>query len=331
MWPHHLELLRCPISQQQLEIKDPITDSHGKIKSGTLVEPHSGKTYPIIDFIPRFVSSENYANNFGFQWNLHRKTQHDIHSGLKASEVRFWKETQWEPRLDNQIILEAGSGSGRFTRFPLEAGGTVVSFDYSNAVEANYGANGAHPNLLLVQADIFNMPFEENFFDRVFCFGVLQHTPNPKLALTSLVKHLKKKGKISTDVYFKSFLSYYLNPVYYLRPLSRKHSPEKLYKAVQSYVNLVWPLVKAFRKIPRCGYQINRKILMVADHSNQFPTANDQTLKEWAYLDTFDWFSPRYDYPQTLKEYLKWHQEAKLSNIQVHRGYNGLEGRAEKN
>src|SRR5277367_5946495 len=33
--------------------------------------------FPIVDGIPRFVYGENYAQSFGFQWNVHEKTQLD--------------------------------------------------------------------------------------------------------------------------------------------------------------------------------------------------------------------------------------------------------------
>ena len=58
----------------------------------------------------------------------------------------------------------------------------------------------------------------------------------------------------------------------------------------------MWPLSKAIRKIPRVGYSINWRLL-VADYS--FAGLNGEVLKEWAYLDTFDMLSPRYDSPQT--------------------------------
>jgi hypothetical protein len=58
------------------------------------------------------------------------------------------------------------------------------------------------------------------------------------------------------------------------------------------------------------------------------PGADDKTLKEWAYLDTYDFLSPHYDIPQTVKGFRKWHEEAGLLNIDVHKGYNGVEGRA---
>jgi hypothetical protein len=55
-----------------------------------------------------------------------------------------------------------------------------------------------------------------------------------------------------------------------------------------------------------------------------------QILKEWAYLDTFDMLSPRYDYPQSLKTVKSWFHDAKLSDIDIHYGYNGIEGRGTK-
>ena len=37
--------------------------------------------------------------------------------------------------------------------------------------------------------------------------------------------------------------------------------------------------------------------------------------------------SPQYDYPQSLRTMKKWFEEAKLKDIDVHYGYNGIEGR----
>ena len=47
--------------------------------------------------------------------------------------------------------------------------------------------------LYIFQADIANMPFKDNVFDRTFCFGVLQHTPVIKKTLIELIKKTKKK------------------------------------------------------------------------------------------------------------------------------------------
>ena len=43
-----------------------------------------------------------------------------------------------------------------------------------------------------------------------------------------------------------------------------------------------------------------------------------------------DMLSTRFDTPVSLDEFLLWDWEAGLENIDVHPGYNGLEGRGQK-
>jgi hypothetical protein len=86
----------------------------------------------------------------------------------------------------------------------------------------------------------------------------------------------------------------------------------------------MWPLCSIFRRIPVIGKDINWGI-GVADYSNL--GLRGELLKEWSYLDTFDMFSPRYDYPQTLTTVKKWFHKAGLKQIEVKYGYNGIEGR----
>jgi hypothetical protein len=92
---------------------------------------------------------------------------------------------------------------------------------------------------------------------------------------------------------------------------------------------MMWPLSRLIRKIPKVGYAINWRLL-VADYSKILPHASDDVLKEWAYLDTFDMLSPEYDLPQTVPEFRRWHERCGLVDIDVHRGYNGVEGRGRR-
>ena len=325
----HLRLLVCPQTGQPLKMGPSCVVEDGRIKEGILVEQSSGNEYPIVNYIPRFVPQDNYARSFGVEWTIHGRTQYDAYSGFSISGARFKQETKWGEDLRGEIMLEVGSGSGRFTTHALETEATVVSFDYSCAVEANYQSNGYHENLLLVQADACEMPFRGDFFDRAFCFGVLQHTPDPKKTFFSIVEHLKLGGKIASDVYLKGFTNMFLSPKYWVRPFTRGRGPEKLYPATRRYVDFMWPLAKIIRRIPKIGKSINWGLL-VADYSRLLPKADDSTLREWAYLDTFDMLAPRYDKPQTLKTFRRWHREARLVDIDVHRGLNGIEGRGTK-
>lgn len=321
----HLKYLRCPRTKKQLILKNEILEK-GRAKTGILLEPSSGAEYPIVNFIPRFVPVENYASGFGFQWNLHNKTQFDDYSHINVSEKRFYEETRWEKNLQGQLILEVGSGSGRFTTVALKTSALVVSLDYSNAVEANYKSNGHLDNLLLVQASVYEMPFEEGYFDKVLCIGVLQHTPDPKKSFLAIVDYLRSGGQIVTDIYRKSFIKYYVNPKYLVRLFTKGGNAERLYKRVVNWVNFMWPLARVVRVIdPRISHRF-----CVVDHSRLLPDAPDSLIKEWAYLDTFDMLAPMYDFPETIREFRQWHIEAGLKDIDVHPGHNGIEGRATK-
>src|SRR5271155_3778907 len=151
--------------------------------------------YQIIDGIPRFVSSDNYAQSFGFQWNTHEKTQLDSYSGRPISEKRLFDVTGWPTEMSGQVVLEAGSGAGRFTECLLQTGATVFSFDYSSAVEANARNNGSSEHLFLFQADMRNIPLQRAAFDKVMCLGVLQHTPAPRECFRCLAEMVRPGGE----------------------------------------------------------------------------------------------------------------------------------------
>ena len=143
--------------------------------------PNVKARHPIVAGIPRFVPLDNYADNFGFQWNRFRKTQLDSHSGQSISRDRFLKSTGWTPdSLAGKTVLDIGCGAGRFVEVALSCGATVFAVDYSGAVDACRANFPGHPNLHVIQADVYALPFVDSCFDAVYCLGVLQHTPNPR-------------------------------------------------------------------------------------------------------------------------------------------------------
>jgi SAM-dependent methyltransferase len=324
----HLKFLNCPECKSDLKLLEVKINDNDSIESGKLQCLNCKLNYPIIRHIPRFVPLENYASGFGLEWSKHARTQYDSYSGVNVSEKRFFEETKWPRDLAGQIILEVGSGSGRFTEHAASTGAMVFSTDYSYAVEANYASNGKKNNVFIVQADIYKMPFRENIFDKLFCFGVLQHTPDVREAFLQLPRYLKSGGDIAVDVYLKrNNLKRFLITKYWVRPFTKRMNPKILYKITSNYVNIMWPLSKLIHKIPY-GRQINWALL-VADYRGVFDLKED-ILKEWAILDTFDMLSPTYDKPQTIETVKQWFNDADLSTIDVHYGYNGIEGRGKR-
>jgi SAM-dependent methyltransferase len=280
--------------------------------------------YPVINSIPRFVPPSNYADSFGFQWNTHAATQLDSQCNITLSRDRVFAVTGWPEQLKGQTVLEAGSGAGRFTEVLVKTGANILSFDFSTAVDANSRNNGTHSNLMLFQGDIFNIPVPDHSIDRVFCLGVLQHTPDPKKAFMSLASKVKPGGSLAIDIYawdWKAALQW----KYVLRPISRNLNNKKLYR----FVAAITPaLVAPTRLLRKLAGRTGARLSPIVEYSHL--GLDDATNKQWAVLDTFDMYSPAHDHPQSETTIKAWFTEIGFEQIHVGRGPNGVIGRGQR-
>ncbi len=319
----HLKLHCCPACRgEHLRLAAPADASADDIQEGVLQCASCGQQYPVHKGLPRFVPASNYAESFGFQWNRHAKTQLDSFSGLPISHDRLWTAIGGKLDLTGQRVLEAGSGAGRFTEVLVESGATLVSFDYSTAVDAN--ANNlkalAPPNLHLFQGDIFNIPLQENYFDKVICLGVVQHTPDPEAAFRSLAKHVKPGGQLVIDVYTSSAVAW-LHWKYLLRPITMRMKKETLYRMIEMVTPPLVPLTRFLRRIAgRAG----ARLMPIVEYAHLGLPAKLNV--QWAILDTFDMYSPAHDHPQTLESVMRWFGREGFVDINVRTGLNGIVG-----
>lgn len=300
--------------------------SSDQILRGSLMPHAHGKTeVPIIDGIPRFVSADNYAANFGLQWNAFRSTQLDSRTGLPLSNDRFWKNTHWSPTdLIGRTVLEIGSGAGRFTEVLLAAGARVVSMDYSSAIDANLANNGNRGDVFFLQGDLYDLPLEDARFDFVFCYGVLQHTRDPALAYRRIFAKVKPGGRISIDWYRRFPLpNAWSTPKYFWRPFVKDIAPEKLLSIVRSYMPYWFPIDNAIRRIPKLGPALLAFIPIPCWNYLGSGLSYEQR-KEWAVLDTFDALGATYDQPLTLDEVRDLVQSDENASTSVFYGSNGI-------
>ena len=284
------------------------------------------KIFSIKNNIPRFVNQSNYTNSFGFQWNLFRKTQLDSHTNKDISRDRVSKVIDFGEDISSHSvkILEAGSGAGRFTEIIAEEHATVYTFDYSNAIDANYENNKKFSNLNFFQADILDIPFKDNYFDIIICFGVIQHTESPYSTFSSLVKKLKPGGKIYIDVYSKNWHTY-LWSKYILRPVTTRIPKEILFKYIKQFTPMFIPITRFLKS---CFGKVGMRISPIVEYSEL--GLSEEQNKEWSILDTFDMYSPKYDLPQSINEVTKWFKESNLRDISVKYGPNGIIGKGIK-
>lgn len=290
---------------------NPFNNKILKTASGVLTDDKN--IFPIINGVPRFVPENNYTDNFGFQWNKFQKTQIDRETkNSNFSKERFFAATSWDKEdLSGKDVLEVGSGAGRFTQIVLDyTKANLYSLDYSDAVSANYKNNCHHGDRLkLFQASVYEMPFPDNSFDKVFCFGVLQHTPDFRKSIQCLVDKAKPGAEIVVDFYPIKGWYTKISAKYMLRPFIKKMSHEKLLNKIERNANRLIKTYYFFDKL-KMG-MIAHRFIPICDINRTLPAnLSKEALREWVILDTFDMFSPTYDNPQRISRVKKWMQES---------------------
>lgn len=281
------EIFRCPETGAPLQLDaDALIDA-------------SGKRWPIVDGIPRFVPTEAYASSFGFEWNIHKSTQFDAQTG-GASERELRLKTGLSPeQVSGRLILDAGVGAGRYTDVLSRWGARVVGIDLSRAVEAAYSHFHERANVIIAQADIACLPFAQDTFDLVISIGVLHHTPDTRAHFLALLPFLKPGGEIAVWVYPRA--GAYVNRKAWI-PFTHRIPAPWFYAWCRRFVPLIQnqvanPFINYFRRV--------------------FPISEQGLGLENDILDTFDGYSPTFHGIHTSEEVQGWFHEAGLVDVRV--------------
>jgi SAM-dependent methyltransferase len=304
-----LKLLACPACRGDLECRkangEQLSEDHienngsEEIEEGQLKCAPCSASFPITRGIPRFVPDDDYAGSFGYQWNRFRLEQIDAHNATSASARRLWDETGWEPDLNGEWILDAGCGAGRFLEAAAKSGAQVVGVDISHAIDAARKTLGNQPNVHFVQASILDLPFKPGVFDRAYCIGVIQHTPDPHGAMEALVRPLKDGGHLAVTIYERKRHTL-LAGKYLVRPLTKRLPRRLLLRLIQAGMPLGFAATEILFRIPKVG-QAARFAIPIANWVEN-PHLSFAQRYRWTILDTFDALSPAYDSPQSEDE-----------------------------
>lgn len=330
------DIYLCPNCKGRLELsrgvgvrKDEIPE---EILEGRLTCRTCPADFPVRGSIPRFVGSDHYAASFGYQWQKFARTQLGP-AQKQIAKIRFDATTQWPQNLKGQLLLEVGSGAGRFTEIALETGAEVYSFDLSEAVESaqrNIAASSMKDRLHLFQGDLYRLPLPHGRFDKIMCLGVLQHCPDVKQAYLGLVPFLKPGGELVVDCYLSQPLRHAFNLKYLLRPFFKGWTPESLYQFWSRVISFAYDMKSAVTKIPFIGQALGRFIpIGKLNYEPEFHFSVEE-LKEIKTLSVIDMLSPKYDKCQTLSRFRSWMEEAGLEILALTTGYNGINARARR-
>lgn len=137
----------------------------------------------------------NYKDNDNRQTILEKGNNNFLASQFKKS-IGYQKN-----------VLEVGCGTGQLSiYFAIGSNNQIVGLDptlQSLKIAKNFSDKNKISNITFVNADIFDDILVDNYFDFVWCNGVLHHTKNPYGAFEILVKSLKKNGYVLIGLYNK--------------------------------------------------------------------------------------------------------------------------------
>jgi ubiquinone/menaquinone biosynthesis C-methylase UbiE len=98
--------------------------------------------------------------------------------------------------LPGEIILDAGCGTGVFTLDILSFGAHVIGLDISLPMLMRAAQKAKGYSLQIVLADMSNLPFQKNSFDRVVSVTALEFIKDAEGAVKELFRVTKKGGII---------------------------------------------------------------------------------------------------------------------------------------
>lgn len=315
-----LNYIVCPTCQSTFELAIENRDD-GHIMEGTLQCKDCGAHYQIKEGIPRLVDDKKIddknrgtAERFGQQW----ESFDFIHVKRYTAQFLDWIAPIQQEFFAKKVILDAGCGKGRHciasSQFHAK---DVIGIDLAEgAVKSAFRNTRELPNIHILQANIYHLPFKNDSFDYIYSIGVLHHTPEPKRAFACLVEKLKKSGTISAWVYGREgnwWIIHLLNPI---RKYVTSKLPLLLLKmlafsltlVLQTVLKLVYAPVNKNRALkPLSRFLFYNEYL---DYISHFPFMEN-------YLIVFDHLLPEIAFYIEKDEFHSWFTENNLHNIRI--------------
>ncbi len=294
-----LGLLACPTCKDDLSLQADWWERN-EVVNGTLTCKGCGAVFPIVRGVPRFVQSGSYAASFGLEWRLFSTVQLDSATGTFESERGFAAKTGFtQNNVKGCLVLDGGVGGGRYADVVSRWGGEVIGVDLTDAVDAAFSNIGTREGVHLIQADLFALPFRHEVFDVAYSIGVLHHTPDPERAFRCVSSMIKQGGRLAVYLYPASGVARHFSDA--VRKITTR-LPTRLMLGLSA---AAIPLYYVYR-LPILG-RLCQTVCPISLHPNW----------RWRWLDTFDWYTPKFQFKFTYPVVYRWFLEAGCDAIRL--------------
>ena len=206
-----------------------------------------------------------------------------------------------------QKILDAGCGAGRHSFEAFRRGMNVYALDYDKeevkkvmysliAASEKDKANGGKWQTFI--GDVHKLPFADNYFDRIICSEVIEHTWQDMVVLRELARILKPRGRIAitTPTYFTEYIYDKLSPLYFSNPGGhiRKFLPKELARKIEMSGLKIYAV--RFAHSYHSLYWLLRCIFGLENERHPIPRAYRWVLVKTIYSRTMSKLEKVFDY-----------------------------------
>ncbi len=155
-------------------------------------------TYPITNSIIQFVQDEN-TQTWDHYWKRIPVYDDvlDILRKIMNVQLRRYLEKKIAPM---STTLEPGGGSAYVSAMLADKGHHAYAMDYASAPLRI--AQQLKSKAILVQGDLFNIPFANESFDLTFNNSTMEHFKNPLDGMKEMARVTKKGGSVFVGVPF---------------------------------------------------------------------------------------------------------------------------------
>lgn len=228
------------VSPELISVDSPwvrVADRHYRVDGNVIVVDESSTTRS------DWGSKEDVRRSFGEEWLLYSSF---LPEHVEEFEAYFDLISLNE--LNDKLVLDLGCGSGRWSSMIADYCETVVAIDFSDAIYAAEANLAGKENVLLIRADVTDLPFADDCSDFLFSLGVLHHLDQPCLPVARDLMRLAPEGLFylyynldNRPWYFRSLLAAVSRARHSLRHVRSDVARERISKGIA--IGVYRPLV----------------------------------------------------------------------------------------
>lgn len=183
-------------NQDRIELTRSLLTKDAELRHGYLDVLGKSTATPVPTFAQRAMNSSLVATIYEGLW---RPTSFYIASGVTTHAEERRAATALQLR-SAKMFLDVACGPGNFTAplaEQLSTGSLAVGFDISEPMLTRAVQDNSGPRTSYVRGDARELPFRDETFDAVACFGALYLIPEPFRVAHEMIRVLRPGGRIA--------------------------------------------------------------------------------------------------------------------------------------